>query len=239
MQKTCIIIPCYNEELRLDIPVFVKFLKQNPYNFIFVNDGSTDATESTLLALKNDMPRKVGILNLKENMGKAEAVRRGCLKALETKSFNIVGYIDADLATPLEEIPYLLNHITGNCEIVIGSRVKRLGTSINRNFYRHYLGRIFATFSSLYLKINVYDSQCGAKFFKEKTANEIFRLPFATKWLFDLEILYRFKTIKQENFSKHILEIPLRKWEEKHNSKIKVQDFLKAPMEIIKIKQKR
>jgi glycosyltransferase involved in cell wall biosynthesis len=238
MQKTCVIIPCYNEEKRLDTASFLKFIEFNSYDFLFVNDGSTDATHEILLELQNKIPENISILKLKQNKGKAEAVRRGFLTAIENKEYTVIGYMDADLATPLEEIPYLLNQLTGDYEVVMGARVKRLGTSIQRNLSRHYLGRIFATFSSFFLKIKVYDSQCGAKFFKSATAKILFAKPFSSKWLFDLELIYRFKKIKQDDFNNHIIEIPLRKWEEKHSSKMKPLDFIKAPLDVFKIKSK-
>lgn len=236
MQKTCIVVPCFNEEKRLDISAFVKFLEEKPLDFIFVNDGSKDATRKILLDLQSKFPQNVFILNLKKNIGKAEAVRSGFLKAISDDCYSVIGYIDADLATPLEELHYLLNHLTGDFEIVIGSRVKRLGVNIKRNITRHYLGRVFATYSSYILKIKVYDSQCGAKLFHNQIANEIFIKPFSSKWLFDLEILYRFKIMKQDNFNKNILEVPLRKWEEKPNSKMKAIDFMKAPLDVFRIK---
>lgn len=236
MQKICIVIPCYNEEERLNISDFIKFPEFKKYNYLFVNDGSTDATQSKLLELQSKFPDHIAILHLKSNVGKAEAIRAGFLNALNLNKYSVLGYLDADLATPLEEIPYLLKHLTEDFEIILGSRVKRLGVIINRNLSRHYLGRIFATYSSFILKIKVYDSQCGAKFFQKQIAEEIFKEPFSSKWLFDLELLYRFKIIKKENFNFSVLEVPLRKWEEKQNSKMKVLDFLKAPFDIFKIK---
>ena len=95
----------------------------------------------------------------------------------DTGSFEIIGYLDADLATPLEEIPYLLRFFDEEYEAVIGSRVKRLGTQIHRKLPRHYMGRIFATLASVMLNIKAYDSQCGAKFFKLETTQFLFEDP--------------------------------------------------------------
>ena len=236
MQKTCIIIPCYNEEKRLDVPSFTNFIERNNYDFCFVNDGSKDGTQRILTELQTKFPKKIYVLRLEQNEGKAAAVRKGFLKVLDTKIYEIIGYMDADLATPLEEASYLLSHLKGKYDMVIGARVKRLGTNIHRNLSRHYLGRIFATFSSFILKIKVYDSQCGAKFFKTGIAEKLFAEKFNSVWLFDLELIYRLKEIEKENFNDHILEIPLRKWEEKHNSKMNFMDFLLAPIDVLKIK---
>ena len=64
MQKTCIIIPCYNEEHRLDTSEFLNFIPQNPYHFCFVNDGSTDDTSRLIKAIKKKAEEKVTLLEL-------------------------------------------------------------------------------------------------------------------------------------------------------------------------------
>lgn len=236
MQNTCLIIPCYNEGKRLPFEDFNTFLKQNEISFFFVNDGSKDNTKILLEDLKKKFPQKVEVINLNENLGKGEAVRQGFLAAFSTHKFKFIGFVDADLATPLEEIPYLLRYFEPGIKIVMGSRVKRLGATIERNPIRHYFGRIFATMANNYLDIKVYDSQCGAKIFDSLLAKELFSKPMESKWLFDLELLYRFKKQNPLGFYESVVEIPLRSWCEKGNSKIKIKDFVAAPFELIKIK---
>src|SRR5438132_292008 len=79
----------------------------------------------------------------------------------------IIGYWDADLSTPLDQVDRLLAALRDDpqCRLAMGSRVKRLGADIMRRPSRHILGRIFATFASGILGFGVYDSQCGAKLF--------------------------------------------------------------------------
>lgn len=237
MLETCIIVPCYNEENRLPMQTFTGFLEQNKCSFFFVNDGSEDSTFEVVSALELKFPQKVKVINLKRNSGKAEAVRQGFLAAISTEKFRYIGYLDADLATPLEEIEYLLNYFNLHIEVVIGARVKRLGAVIERNPHRHYLGRIFATMASVYLDMQVYDSQCGAKIFKRQVAEKLFREPFATKWLFDLELLYRLKKLDAVQFDQNVLEVPLRTWKEKGDSRIKVIDCFTAPFDLFRIKK--
>ena len=236
MQKTCIIIPCFNESERIPLDAFKHFLAHNSYSIYFVNDGSEDNTLDLLLGLKRLYPEKVEVKDLSRNSGKAEAVRQGFLEAISAGVFDCVGYMDADLATPLEEIEYLHNYFREEIEVVIGARVKRLGAIIERDPVRHYLGRIFATTASIYLDIHAYDSQCGAKFFRISTAKKIFIEPFSSNWLFDLEVLYRLKNEDSVQFQRNILEVPLRTWREKGNSKVKMWDFMTAPLELFKIK---
>lgn len=238
MEKTCIVIPCYNEGNRLPVKVFFAYLQNSPCSLCFVNDGSTDNTLAILESIKQKFHKQVFIVDLPDNVGKGEAVRQGVLNALGSNSFDHIGYFDADLATPLEEIEYLLSHFDDTIKIVLGSRVLRLGAVIDRSAVRHYLGRIFATLASNVLDMKVYDSQCGAKIFEVKIAQLLFQKPFISKWLFDLELLYRLKLDNSELYYNNTLEVPLRHWEEKGNSKIKIIDFVTAPFELLKIKRK-
>lgn len=236
MPKICIIIPCFNEEKRINLKAFSEYLKSSPHNFYFVNDGSSDNTLVILEELQKSQPLKVKIIDLGNNYGKAEAVRQGILKAGELSDFDYLGYLDADLATPLQEIDYITANFSLGYKFVMGSRVKRLGATIERNLTRHYMGRIFATVASVVLKLKPYDSQCGAKFFQVDLARELFSRPFASKWLFDLELLFRYKNKSNNDFKKYILEVPLRMWKEKEGSKIMFMDFLTAPLDLIKIR---
>lgn len=239
MQKTCIVVPCYNEGNRLCAASFLEFLKNSPHSVYFVNDGSNDNTLEVAYSIRKNNTEKVEIIDLPENSGKAEAVRQGFLAALESDNYEFIGYIDADLATPLKEVDFLLSYFNDEIEVVIGSRVKRLGSEIKRYPLRHYLGRVFATMASVTLDLEVYDSQCGAKIFKKETAKTLFFSPFESKWLFDLEILYRLKNNHPENFNKIILEVPLRTWNEKGDTRIKFMDFITAPFELFRIKKRR
>lgn len=212
-------------------------MEANPCTFYFVNDGSTDSTLHLMRELEAGYPSKVEILDLPENRGKAEAVRQGILSALATDRFHYIGYLDADLATPLEEIGFLLMNFDQDVTVVIGSRIKRLGAEVNRSLLRHYFGRIFATAASVYLGMGVYDSQCGAKIFESHVAKELFSRPFVSRWLFDLELLYRLKRKAATGLSWNIIEVPLRTWTEKGDSKIKFPDLLKVPYELYRIRK--
>jgi dolichyl-phosphate beta-glucosyltransferase len=235
--KTCIIIPCYNEEKRLDCQAFENYFLSHPnVFFLFVNDGSKDRT-LTLLQAMTKKYSQVECLDLPQNGGKAQAVRAGVLEACKN-DFDCIGYFDADLATPLEEIELLLQGFTSlrKFEVVLGSRLKRLGARIERKLSRHLLGRVFATFASLALELKVYDTQCGAKLFKKAVAQKIFALPFMSYWIFDVELLFRLKQTQEfQQNADCILEIPLNSWEDKVGSKLKPTDFLKAPWELIRM----
>lgn len=235
--KALIIIPCYNEEKRLQRDQFVAFIKaHNQYHFLFVNDGSSDKTVLLLETIKKESPSQVDILDLKQNVGKAEAIRQGMLASVDMK-FDYLAYFDADLATPLEEIPRLLSYVQHSPEpyLIMGSRIKLLGsTNIQRKLRRHYIGRVFATIVSNMLSLPIYDTQCGAKLIKREEVFELFDTKFLSKWLFDVELLFRLINIRKDA-STRIVEVPLKKWEDVAGSKIAFSYFLKAPIDLIRI----
>ena len=236
MQKTRIIIPCYNEAKRLNQEAFLSALEKDvSLSFLFVNDGSRDETETILGLLKEKNPDQVEVMNLEKNSGKAEAVRLGILASLDDRFYN-VGYWDADLATPLDEIEGFCRLLdSSDVEMVIGSRVLLLGRRIERRAFKHYLGRIFATCASMLLGISVYDTQCGAKIFKNSTVLlQVFGKPFKVNWTFDVEMLARFsiaqKTSPLETSSRWV-EVPLAQWIDVRGSKVTFKDYIKGGFE--------
>lgn len=238
MQKTRIVVPCYNESKRLNPKAFIDALEDDcNLNFLFVDDGSTDNTSNILGYMKNVNPAQVEFVILEKNRGKAEAVRLGILKSIQEK-FDCVGYWDADLATPLDTIGTfcrLLN--SGAPDIVIGSRVRLLGRKVERKAVRHYLGRAFATCASLLLGISIYDSQCGAKLFRNSDLLKlVFAKPFKVNWIFDVEIFARFLVVSNASpteISSKWIEYPLYEWNDVKGSKVKIRDFIKSGFELM------
>ena len=146
-----------------------------------------------LQSLQAADPNKFSVLSLPQNQGKAEAVRRGVLTAIESQP-DYVGFWDADLATPLRAIPQFVDLAESrpDLEMIMGSRVKLLGRNIERRRSRHYLGRVFATAVSTILGLDVYDTQCGAKLFRATPfIGALFQQPFLSRWIFDVEIIAR------------------------------------------------
>jgi glycosyltransferase involved in cell wall biosynthesis len=240
MQKTGVIIPCYEEASRLSSEVFLNYLSASPHvNFLFVNDGSKDNTLKILLKLKEKNPEQIDVLDLEKNCGKAEAVRQGMLKFFSKGTYDYIGFWDADLATPLTEINHLLQFCNnGQKRIVMASRMKRLGAAVERKTSRHIFGRVFSTFASIILKLPVYDTQCGAKLFHSTTA-ELFNQTFVTKWLFDMELLARFRNkFGVEAALNEVIEVPVNSWKEIGGSKLKLKHLLKVPFELMKIRNR-
>ena len=238
----CIIVPCYNEGKRLPINDFEKFISNNEdFALLLVNDGSSDNTQELIDSLSNKFPEKIVSYKLNKNSGKAEAVRQGFLYALQNINSAYFSYLDADLATPLEELKRLHSIISknNNWQLIFGSRFKRLGVKINRKIYRHYFGRIIATFISMILKLPIYDTQCGAKIFRKELATKLFQSEFISRWLFDVEIFARIiKQKGREAIYDIAFEEPLQQWIEVGGSKINFRDMIKVPIELLRIKRK-
>src|SRR5712692_6647932 len=118
----------------------------------------------------------------------------------------------------------------------MGSRVKRLGSDIERNAARHYLGRIFSTFASQVLRLPVYDSQCGAKVFRSELTGVLFGDRFITRWLFDVEMLARLRNhLGRDVLLEAAIEVPLTAWREMGGAKLRMTDLIRVPFDLLKI----
>ena len=234
-----IVVPCYNEELRLPVDQFQRFLRESQVRFIFVGDGSRDKTLDLLESLRAGQQDRVFVLRSPANQGKAEAVRMGFNFALDQNA-DYIGYWDADLATPLDAIPQFMAVYAArpDLDMVFGSRVKLLGRHVQRRTGRHYLGRVFATVVSVMLHLPIYDTQCGAKIFRVRPETRgLTGESFRTRWVFDVELLARY--IRQQGSAdlaaQRIYEFPLDVWEDIGGSKVKPFDFFVALRDVIRI----
>ena len=243
--RASIVVPCYNEAKRLNIAAFHEFLQRpESIRLVFVDDGSSDATLDVLRRLCTGFESRTDILQCPLNVGKAEAVRRGLLHAIQHFDSEIVGYWDADLATPLDAISRFLHVLDTHPEIamIFGSRVKLLGRYVKRRPRRHYLGRVFATVVSQILRLPIYDTQCGAKLFRvDSGIREILAAPFLSKWIFDVEIIARYLQRHGGDpayLEAAIYEYPLERWEDVAGSKVRSKDFLIAFADVLRIRAK-
>lgn len=242
MQEVCVIVPCFNEEQRLPRQEMLAFVRGHLNAAIcFVDDGSSDGTLAAVERLQRAEPDAVLVLRLPQNRGKAEAVRQGVLHATNLHRFRFIGFWDADLSTPLGELEPMLDVLAADpaCELAMGSRIRRMGSHIERSPFRHYLGRMFSTAASLLLHLPVYDSQCGAKVMRGDLAGVVFAERFLTKWTFDVEILARLRNLLgPERVLTAVTEVPLRRWKEVGGSKLRLIHMVKVPLELVKISRR-
>jgi dolichyl-phosphate beta-glucosyltransferase len=222
-----LVIPVYNEgkTIRNNLKIVQDYLKQQSFDYeiIVCNDGSLDNTAEEVTKSGVDLV----FLNNQKNRGKGFVVKQGILKA----EGEYVIFIDADLATPITELPKLLEPLKNNrADIVVGSR--SIGKEdVERSLLRAFLGLGFRKLKSLILGIEIFDSQCGFKGFKKEVAQEVFSKQTIDGWSFDVEILAIASKLKYK-----ILEVPV-KWSEQRNSKLKLfSDVPKMFFELLKIK---
>jgi dolichyl-phosphate beta-glucosyltransferase len=197
-----------------------------------VNDGSSDGTRAVIDGIRKRAAKAVLALNLTTNRGKAEAVRQGILYAASLNRFTLIGYWDADMSTPLSEMTGMLRVFDADpfCTLTMGARIRRLGSSIQRSPVRHVVGRVFATIASMLLNLPVYDSQCGAKILRADVVEVLFREPFLTKWVFDVEILARLRNwIGRDALLAAVTEVPLKEWTEVGGSKLRFRSLTSPP----------
>jgi dolichyl-phosphate beta-glucosyltransferase len=185
-----IVIPAYNEGTRLGATLekVLAYLRQQGWNaeVIVVNDGSRDNTAD----LVREFAAKNPVLRLVENpgnRGKGYAVRNGMLNARG----EIVVFSDADLSSPIEEMPKLLAALAAGADIAIGSRWLNAELQTQRqSLLRQAFGRIFNLLNRIILGLRFKDTQCGFKAFTRKSVQTILPLQRIERWGFDPEILF-------------------------------------------------
>jgi dolichyl-phosphate beta-glucosyltransferase len=237
MQDLAIILPCFNEENRLNIKKIKSLLNSLPNaKLFFVDDGSTDKTLENLKKYQlSFFSEQVKIISYPDNKGKSYAVREGVLAALQIDT-KYIGFLDSDLSTPTYEFIRLYHHlINSKKKMICGSRVKKLNSTINRSLKRHIIGRIIATIIDKQFKLGIYDTQCGIKIFDSSIINLLFKEPFSTKWLFDVEIFLRLKNAGLINAA---IEEPLNEWNDIPGSKLSFKNLFQIIKEIKTIKKK-
>lgn len=195
-----IVISAYNEESRITktLTQTLSFMNQfaPAFEIIVVDDGSKDKTAEVIEEYAKDHPEIKLIKNV--HKGKAGGIRTGMLKS----SGKMVLMMDADMATPLEELKRLATWINDNdFDIAIASREGIGAERQDEPLYRHVMGRVFNLLIKVVLGLEFQDTQCGFKLFKGDVARKVFdhlrvygdNLPQINKpffGAFDVEVLY-------------------------------------------------
>lgn len=189
-----IIVPCYNEANRLNAEEFISFSEKNPdFHFYFANDGSSDQT-STFVRSRLVDDRNRFLIDFTENQGKAAVIRKAVLHVMQNndKNYSHYGFIDADLAIPLEQLNRLVQEsekqMSGRMFVTV--RTEKEFAQSSR--IRYYVSKVWKfLFVRLFFGLGISDSQCGCKLIDARVADKAFREEFISRWLFDIEIVFR------------------------------------------------
>ena len=225
-----VVIPAYNEAERIEraLERVTQFLEERgaPFEVIVADDGSTDAT--TLIVQRFIAARRdsnVRLVQLPVNRGKGAALRAGVAASTGTR----VLLMDADLATPMEELDVLARALDQGMPIATGSRAVRT-SSIRRpqSILRVLLGRAGNLWIRTLAVPGIHDTQCGFKLFQGDVGRELFRLSSENRFGIDIEIL----CIARRHLGMNVAEVGVA-WEHQEGSKVRWRDyvdvFLKVP----------
>lgn len=197
-----IVIPAFNEEHRLTPALDSIFVyMQNAgysYEVIVVDDGSKDKT-SELVKSRSEYPEKLLLIRQNRNHGKGYAVKLG----IERAGGEFVIFVDADGATPIEELEKLQKAIQEGADIAIASRALKESDVVD-HFYRRLLGIAFNTIIRILVINGIKDTQCGFKLFKTDIAKRIFSKLKLIGFSFDVEVLFLAKKLGYK-----ITEVPV------------------------------
>lgn len=223
MKKVLIVIPAHNEEKRIgqtlgEYLTFLKNLQNNKFDYeiIVVINNSNDKTEEIVKNFSRKDSR-LRYLNLKQK-GKGFAVIMGFIEAIKLKG-DLIGFVDADMATSPEEYYKLIKEINGFDGAIADRYLKDSKVFPPATFRRLIVGRAFNFLVRALLFIPYKDTQCGAKIFKREALEKTISSLSMSQWAFDVELLYQLR--------KNGLRIKsvATKWIDREYSKI---NFLKA-----------
>ena len=226
-----LVIPAFNEANRLGGTLLrvVDYLRETSpgSEVIVVDDGSTDATAQVVgdvLAGVGDI--EVRLLQESQNHGKGFAVRKG----LSAATRPIALFSDADLSTPIEEAPKLLEPIAaGEVDVAFGSRALNRRLIGNRQaWHREQGGRAFNLLVRLATGLPYWDTQCGFKAFRLDVFRPLLTQARHDGFSFDVELLYLARKA-----GLRMREIPVR-WDHHDGSKVSfMQDSMRMLRDVV------
>jgi dolichyl-phosphate beta-glucosyltransferase len=228
-----VIVPAYDEARRL--PNSLQRIREYlddagvDYEVIVVDDGSRDDTAAAAESLAATWPQ-LSVRRLPHNQGKGAAVRDGMLAA----SGELRLFTDADLSTPIEELPKLQEAIGGDTAVAIGSRA--LATSeieIHQPRRREFMGRTYNRLLRHLVLPGLLDTQCGFKLFTAEAAEACFQPLRTPRFGFDAEVLLRAR-----NRGWEIAEVGVR-WRHADDSRVSpMRDSLGTLWDLLRLRSR-
>lgn len=199
--KISLIIPAYNEEKRIKkvINSYLSFLDNKyDYELIFVCDGTDDTT----MIVKNiaDNNPHMKLLEFPVRQGKGGAIIQG----LKEAKGEFVGFVDSDesvLPSDFEKLMQALKY--ADC-VIASRRAKGARILIPQPWKRRLFSKVFNIIVNMLFNLEISDTQCGAKVFKNSIIKPILPIMRTKGFEFDVELLWR---IKNRGFI--IKEVPI------------------------------
>ena len=235
IKSLSVVFPLYNESERLsytfqDIEKFRKKKLIRNIEYIFVDDGSTD---NSLKIIKNFFKKKkffkYKIIKIKKNLGKGNALKKGIFLAKNEWILTL----DADISVSLLQLNDWIKkkYIEKKVFIYFGSRNLK-NSKIEFKIYRKILGILFSFLLNIMFQVNIKDTQCGFKLYKNKIAKLLFKKVRDKGYVHDVEVVL---LSKKYNYS--LKELPVV-WTHRNDSKLNLlTDTFKMFYNLIKIKK--
>ncbi|MBI5246483.1 MAG: glycosyltransferase family 2 protein [Elusimicrobia bacterium] len=212
--EVTVVIPAFNEVKRIaetvgEARAYFKSRGRN-CEIIVVADGDDGTREKVAEMAKSDPALKV--LGGPERRGKGRGVREGVLQA----QGEIIGFVDADNKTPIDEYDKFEPLLKKGADVVIGSRKDASQRPENpQRWYRRVGAKGFALAMHALVGLpDIADTQCGFKFFKRKAALDLFGRQKIDGYIFDVEIL-----VHASKSGCRIEQVPIR-WRDDGDSRL-------------------
>jgi glycosyltransferase involved in cell wall biosynthesis len=231
--KLSIVIPAYNEENRIErtLRTYHQFFteKNMPFELVVVLNGCKDNTIGVVERVRKDLVTNSMVIIDLPQAGKGLAIKAGFADAL-TRNNDLIGFVDADMATRPEAYYDLIANIGDNDGIIASRYMPGAQISPPRPAYKRYGSKlIYEPLLWLLFGLSYYDFQCGAKLFKRHVLEVVNPQLTVTQWGFDAELLY---LCKKNNFT--VIEIPTI-WEDQAESKLTLKGGVRMLGSLFKV----
>jgi dolichyl-phosphate beta-glucosyltransferase len=223
-----ILIPSLNEARRLPetLARTIEYLEAQAYSssLVVIDNGSIDQTVDLASKVRSNHV-SVNVIGCAQR-GKGAAVRRG----FHTSRARFVGYMDADLATPIETLDVVVPLLESGSQAVVGSRrVDGAVLAERQPFVRVASGAAFRMMANLVLR-EIADTQCGFKFFAGDLVRAVAHQLSIDGFAFDIELLW---AVTQ--YGAHVMEVPV-KWSNRGGSTLRVgTDGWRAAVDLFRL----
>lgn len=240
LNKVSIIIPAYNEEARIGVTLhtyctFFDEVKNKgglDYEMVVVLNGCVDNTAGVVQEAQKKYSA-IRLIDLHEVAGKGAAIKAGFLDAL-TRPNDIIGFVDADMATMPEYFYALVCHLNGYDGVIASRYMKGAQLFPPRPWIKRFGSwLVYESLITLLFGLRNKDYQCGAKVFTRRVIEAVASKLTIGQWAFDVELLY---LCKKAGFT--IREIPTT-WYDRAGSKLRISTGFKMLGHLIKLRMRR